>query len=100
MTGGPAANSTIYFLDGEELRAKHFCSAGNQPEMKLDRERSSPEELVFVFTGGTNLDPKKDGHIHSGRIHLVGDRLENEWDFYVGPEKKGSKLFFLARAAK
>ncbi len=29
---------------------------------------STPDELIFVFDGGTDLDPQKDHHIHGVKI--------------------------------
>jgi hypothetical protein len=89
---------SVYFLDGDELVAKHYCAMGNQPEMKLDAKSSSPNELVFVFTGGTNLDAAKDYHIHGGKISIGDGRLESAWDVYSGATKETANRFFLARA--
>ncbi|HEY7699409.1 MAG TPA: hypothetical protein VIE88_13390, partial [Vicinamibacteria bacterium] len=89
---------TFYFLDGDELVAKHFCVMGNQPEMKLDADASSENELRFAFTGGSNLDPAKDVHMHGGRIAIRGDRLESEWAVYNGGKEDGANRFFLSRA--
>lgn len=96
--GGDHEMVTMYFIDGEELRAKHFCGIGNQPEWKLDRGKSTADVLEFVFTGGTNMTPK-DPHVHGGRIRIVGDKLENEWEYFEGGQKKGGHLFFLERKA-
>lgn len=89
---------SVFYLDGGELVAKHYCVMGNQPEMKLDRSSSSENELHFVFSGGTNLDPNKDPHIHSGKIAIRGERLENEWDVFSNGKKEGANRFFLSRA--
>jgi hypothetical protein len=92
---------SVFFLDGGELVMTHYCAAGNQPQMKLDSAASTPEKLVFAFVGGTNLDPMKDGHIHSGRMGLTADgRLENEWDFYAGGKHAATHKVFLNRTAR
>jgi hypothetical protein len=88
---------SVYFLDGEDLRGKHFCVMGNQPEMKLDPKTSNETELHFSFTGGTNLDPAKDAHMHGGKISILGDRLESEWTVYNGGKQEGANRFFLSR---
>ncbi len=89
---------SMYHLDGGELVLTHYCAAGNQPRMRLSRAQSTAAELVFEFTGGTNLDPAKDGHIHSGRIRLPApDRVEAEWVFYAGGQPAGTNRFLLAR---
>jgi hypothetical protein len=92
---------SMYHLDGPELVLTHYCAAGNQPRMKFSREKSSATNLVFDFTGGTNLDPAKDGHIHNGRIRLSGeDRLEADWVFHADGKAAGTNSFFLSRKAK
>ncbi len=66
--------------------------------MKLARA-STADELRFDFAGGTNLDPKKDAHIHSGKIRFVGpDEIETEWAVFKGEKQAGANKFVLARA--
>lgn len=90
---------SMYHLDGGDLVMTHYCAAGNQPRMKLNRERSTAKELVFDFAGGTNLDPARDGHIHAGRLRLPSaDRLEAEWVFHAEGRAAGTNAFFLQRA--
>jgi len=75
---------TMYHLDGEEWKATHYCAAGNQPHLKLDRKGSKPDFYSFVFDGGTNLNPDKDMHIHAVRFKfLEGGKVESEWDGYL-----------------
>jgi hypothetical protein len=89
---------SMYHLDGGELRLTHYCHLGNQPRLKLDKQASKPDELRFVFEGGTNLDPKTDMHMHSGRISFRdGGRIEEEWDAYQGDKKIGSNKLVLSR---
>jgi hypothetical protein len=91
---------TMYHLAGSDLVATHYCSAGNQPHLKLDVEKSTPSELIFAFDGGTNLDPAKDGHIHEGKIDLAADgKLESSWTFYAGGQKARSMDLHLTRVA-
>ncbi|MFO0953604.1 MAG: hypothetical protein U0835_21115 [Isosphaeraceae bacterium] len=90
--------TTMYHLDGGELRLTHYCAAGNQPRLRLDRKASTADDLVFVFEGGTNLDPTKDMHMHSGRIHFrEGGRVESEWDGYQGGKHVGTNTFVLTK---
>jgi hypothetical protein len=88
---------SVYYLDGDRLIAKHFCAMGNQPEMKLDAEASTETELRFAFTGGTNMDPARDTHMHGGKITLLGDRLTSEWAVYSGGKQAGANRFYLSR---
>ncbi len=89
---------SVYYMDGDQLIAKHFCAMGNQPEMRLDGKASSENELHFAFTGGTNLDPAKDPHMHGGKIAIQGDRLENEWLVFASGKQEGANRFYLSRA--
>jgi hypothetical protein len=89
---------TMYHLDGDDLRLTHYCAMKNQPHLKLDKAASTADALVFAFDGGTNLDPEKDMHMHSGRIFFrEGGRVESEWDGYKGREKLHTAKFALSR---
>lgn len=96
--GTPHEMRSIYHMDGGNLVMTHYCAMGNQPRVRL-AAASTPDDLVFEFAGGTNLDPKKDMHIHSGRIRFAGaDQLEAEWNVYKGESPAGANHFALARA--
>ena len=58
---------------------------------------SSADRLVFVFAGGTNFDPAKDPHIHSGVIEIAGDTLHNEWASWQGGKEARREMFVLHR---
>ena len=89
----------MYHVDGDDLVVTHYCAGGNQPQMRLDREKSTAEKLVFDFAGGTNLDPAVDGHIHAARIRFVDDdHLESVWLSHVEGRQAGKMTFHLARA--
>lgn len=90
---------SIYHMDGGDLVMTHYCAMGNQPHMRLDAAKSSPSQLVFDFVSGTNMDPGKDTHVHSGWIKADGgDRFEAEWTVYSGAKPAGSNRFSLTRA--
>ena len=87
---------TMYHLDGGELVLTHYCMAGNQPRMKL--ATFTPDEVAFDFTGGSNLDPARDTHMHTGRLFFKGeDSLETDWKEYAKGEPTVSRKFFLTR---
>jgi len=88
----------MYHLDGDELVLTHYCAAGNQPTMRLDRKTSTADKLVFEFTGGTNLDPAVDTHIHAAEIDLQGDdAMVSSWLSYADGKQAGKMTFHLAR---
>jgi hypothetical protein len=90
---------TMYYLEGDQLHATHYCALGNRPQFKLDTAASQPGDLVFAFDGGGGFDPVKDMHIHSGRIHQQGERLQNDWVLWAGGKAAGTNQFFLTRAS-
>ncbi|HEX3554958.1 MAG TPA: hypothetical protein VIA62_17170 [Thermoanaerobaculia bacterium] len=92
---------TLYYLQGSDLLATHYCAMGNRPQFKLDLMKSTPKELIFNFDGGAGFNPGKDNHIHNGRIAFKDDgKLESFWSFYWAGEEKSVEDFHLTRAAK
>jgi hypothetical protein len=74
--GQPQEMVSVYTVDGADLFMTHYCVLGNQPRMKAD-PKSPANQIVFRFAGGSNLDPKKDKHMHEATLTIVDDdRLE------------------------
>jgi hypothetical protein len=78
--GQPHEMVSIYTIDGPDLVMTHYCMLGNQPRMKASTKSlgdKSPDnkingtKLNFEFAGGSNLDPKKDKHMHSAVLTIV-----------------------------
>jgi hypothetical protein len=70
--GQPQEMVSVYTADGPDLIMTHYCVLGNQPRMKAD-PKSPPNQIVFRFVGGTNLDPAKDKHMHEATLTIVSD---------------------------
>jgi hypothetical protein len=89
---------SMYYVDGDKLVLTHYCAVGNQPRLELDRKVSKPNELRFVFAGGTNLNADKDMHIHSLRT-VIKDKghIEEEWDAYQEGKKIATEKFTMSR---
>jgi hypothetical protein len=67
---------SVYTADGSDLVMTHYCVLGNQPRMKAD-PKSPANKINFVFAGGSNLDPKKDKHMHAATLTIVdADHIE------------------------
>lgn len=96
--GTPHEMISVFFLKNGRLVLTHYCSIGNQPEMACVKETAT--ELVFEFTGGSNLDPAKDGHIHGCTIRFVGpDQIEEEWRYFENGVLNGTERLYLRRPA-
>lgn len=88
---------TVYYLASGELRATHYCGAGNQPDYRLGKD-STADLVLLEFDGGTGFDPEHDGHVHQGDIRFIStDRIEHRWFHYVGPKEQGATHWFLDR---
>ena len=99
MPGTPHEMISMYHMADGELVMTHYCAGGNQPRMKLDTAASTKDELKFAFTGGTNLDPAKDSHIHAGALKFDGATLTADWTFWAGGKEAGHNVFNLKRAS-
>jgi hypothetical protein len=95
--GTPHEMISMYHLVNGELVLTHYCAMGNQPRMRLDGKASTPDRLVFAFDGGTNFDPAKDTHVHSGVVEWKGESLHNAWTVYSGGKEAGQNEFVLNR---
>jgi hypothetical protein len=88
---------TVYHLDKGKLVLTHYCAAGNQPRMALHKN-STPQDLVFEFKGGSNINPRKDMHMHAVRIRLESaDHIIGEWTGFSGGKAMDATRFNLTR---
>jgi hypothetical protein len=74
-SGGEPVMTSVYHLDGEDLRVTHYCAAGNQPRLKAARIdlASGSGEVDFEIVDATNLRSKDAPHVASIRLRLVDD---------------------------
>jgi len=70
--GQPQEMVSVYTVDGSDLVMTHYCVLGNQPRLKAD-PKSPANQICFQFTGGSNLDPTKDKHMHSATLTIADD---------------------------
>jgi hypothetical protein len=76
--GSPYEMVTVYHADGRDLVLTHYCMEGNQPRMRA--RGASGSRFDFEFDGGTNVDPRRDKHMHSATVELVGnDEIRTVW---------------------
>lgn len=72
---------TMFHPDGKDILVTHYCSAKNQPRMKL-APSSNPNELRFKFLDVTNVGDPAEGHMQE--VALIFDGPDNhiqEWTF-------------------
>ncbi len=88
---------TVYHPDKGQVLLTHYCCCGNQPRMR-SRTGDRPDELVFEFAGGSNLDPAKDPHMHGCKVRFIdADHLHAKWEYYQAGKSAGKHAFDLVR---
>ena len=77
FAGEPHEMVTVYTLDGDSINATHYCAGGNQPYMRLNKEKTNGNDVVFDFVSITGK--KTEGHIKAVRFRFDGDKVEETW---------------------
>jgi hypothetical protein len=79
--GKPVEMTTLYYLDGEQVKLTHYCMAGNQPTM---RGSYAPETktITFDLVSISNVKSADDGHMHHAvYTFLDKDHFRTTWTF-------------------
>ncbi len=88
---------SVYHLDDKNVMMTHYCSLGNQPRMRLSQDAKDPNRFVFNFVDATNLDSKKNPHMHKLIVTLKdSDHFTQEW-FMQAEGKENPSLFSFER---
>jgi hypothetical protein len=87
---------TMYHLDGDTLMLTHYCSAGNQPRMRL--VSSTPGSLTFDMFDATNLSDVNDMHM-AGLVLTWKDKnhLTADWTLMKDGKVAHHGVFELTR---
>lgn len=95
--GAPQEMVTVYHKNGDKLMLSHYCMLGNQPRMGA-AQRGNGKQINFTFIDGTNMDAKKDAHMHSLALTLVSaDQLKQEWTLYDKGQRGPTSTFTFTR---
>ena len=63
--------TSVYHLDGNDLRLTHFCGAKNQPRLKAERIDLDHKAIDFDFVDITNLPSPDAPHVHGLEMRLI-----------------------------
>src|SRR5215475_1644415 len=63
--------TSVYHLDGRDLRMTHFCGAQNQPRLKARRIDLDRGAIDFDFVDATNLRSSDAPHVHGLEIRVI-----------------------------
>jgi len=79
---GKTVMTSVYHLDGADLRMTHYCAAKNQPRLKATKFDKSHGTIDFSFVDITNLDAAKPGHVEALKLQFVdADHLTLDFTF-------------------
>jgi hypothetical protein len=79
--GKPVEMTTVYYLDGDQVKLTHYCMAGNQPTMK-GTYAPDMNTLSFELVSISNLKTADDGHMHHAVYTFIDkDHFKTTWTF-------------------
>lgn len=97
--GAPVMTS-VYHLDGSDLRMTHFCGAQNQPRLKAERIDLAHGVIDFGFVDITNLKTPDAAHVHGMQLHLIDADHISVTFLFQGAGKESREQISLKRVAK
>ena len=72
-SGSDPVMSSVFHLDGDDLRMTHFCAGNNQPRLKADTIDSEERSVFFSMVDITNLASPDAGHVNSVKVEFPSD---------------------------
>jgi len=97
IQGGEPTMTSIYHLDGADLRMTHYCGAQNQPRLKASRIDPAKGEIDFAFVDVTNLASPAAGHVHGAQIRMPDPEHLTIVFLFLAGEKKSTERIQLTR---
>jgi hypothetical protein len=98
QSGNEPEMITLYTLDGDHLNIVHYCSEGNQPQMRTATVTEPTGPLMFKVTQVTGLKSPGDGHM-TGLVVTMADRdhFTQEWTYLNNKGRSTTDLFKFTR---
>jgi hypothetical protein len=88
---------TLYSLDGDHLMMTHYCSAGNQPQMKTATITELNGSLTFQTYQVSGLKTPDDGHMTGLTLKMPDkDHFTQQWT-YLEKGKAQADVFKFTR---
>ncbi len=98
VMGGVPTMTTVYHLDGSELRMTHYCAARNQPRLKAVKFDEAQGSAEFALVDVTGVGPKNPGYVEAFLVRLLdADRLNLRFTFGGGPGRSGVENILVRR---
>jgi len=98
VMGGVPTMTTVYHLDGNDLRMTHYCAARNQPRLRAVRFDEGQGSAEFTLVDVTGIGPKNPGHVQAFFVRLLdADRINLRFTFGGGPGKPAVENILVRR---
>jgi hypothetical protein len=82
---GRASMSTVYHVDGDDLRMTHYCASQKQSRLRAGPEHLANGAARFEFVDVTNADSSRPGYVTGFSMRIESpDRLTNQFVFEGG----------------
>jgi hypothetical protein len=93
---------TMYSADGDHIVVTHYCSGGNQPQMKSEViMMSKPQKYSFALVRVTGLKTLEEGHMVGLVLTLVdNDHLTQEWTYQNKGKTSADRFQFKRKLEK
>jgi len=92
--------TSVYHLDGNDLRLTHFCAAQNQPRLKAERIDLDNKAIDFGFIDITNLRSPDAPHVHGLEIRLIDPNHITVTFLFRSGSKESRERIVLKRTEK
>lgn len=89
--------TSVYHLDGNDLRMTHYCAAQNQPRLKATAFSSENSGVTFSFVDITNLSSPAGGHVQGLDVKFLAPDHITLLFHFVGNGKEKDELVDLKR---
>jgi hypothetical protein len=89
---------TMYSPDGPRVAVTHYCSSGNQPQMRTEALAAPAQKLTFEFVRASNLESPAAGHM--GQLVLTmqdHDHFTQEWSWMENGKVAHRQVFHFTR---
>jgi len=85
--------TSVYHLDGADLRMTHYCAAQNQPRLKAQRIDMTQGAIDFVLVDVTNLRSPDAPHVDGLEMRFPdGDHLVLTFLFRSGDQQSREQI--------
>lgn len=97
IIGGKQVMTSVYHLDGDDLRMTHYCAAQNQPRLRARTIDLSKGIIEFDFVDATNLRSSSAPHVHGLEIHFHSDDKITLVFLFLSGDQRSRETIDLAR---